>query len=224
MPSRANIGLPKVKGGIFMEAKFKVNTRKELVEAISRNTESKAEYLGAPSMAYKIDEFTVTKDGTVVSDDDHALKVLIEALGLEGIQYEPVEHETRTHSISLPMLEPEALTNLRAMIDAKAELLKQALGTDDIPVIANYEESKISFPWFPEMGPDEVNAYTLLLTKMADVAKARKRVTAKPHEIENAKYSFRCFLLSLGFIGDEYKGARKVLLRNLEGSAAFKNK
>ncbi|HQH66565.1 MAG TPA: virulence protein, partial [Clostridia bacterium] len=33
----------------------------------------------------------------------------------------------------------------------------------------------------------------------------------------------RCFLLRLGFIGDEYKAARKILLRNLSGSGAFKS-
>lgn len=43
---------------------------------------------------------------------------------------------------------------------------------------------------------------------------------AKP--VENDKYAFRCFLLRLGFIGDEYKADRKLLLRNLSGSAAFK--
>jgi hypothetical protein len=32
----------------------------------------------------------------------------------------------------------------------------------------------------------------------------------------------RCFLLALGFIGDEYKTARKILLSKLEGSGAFK--
>ena len=32
-----------------------------------------------------------------------------------------------------------------------------------------------------------------------------------------------CFLLRLGFIGDEYKVARKILLRNFTGSSAFKS-
>jgi hypothetical protein len=45
----------------------------------------------------------------------------------------------------------------------------------------------------------------------------------KQREVENPKYSFRCFLLGLGFIGDEYKAARKILLKNLDGSAAFKS-
>jgi hypothetical protein len=48
-------------------------------------------------------------------------------------------------------------------------------------------------------------------------------VTAKEKETDNEKYAFRCFLLRLGFIGDEYKETRRVLLRNLTGSAAFRS-
>ena len=47
-------------------------------------------------------------------------------------------------------------------------------------------------------------------------------VTAKEKETDNPKYAFRCFLLRLGFIGDEYKADRKILLRNLSGSSAFR--
>ena len=50
-----------------------------------------------------------------------------------------------------------------------------------------------------------------------------KRVTAKEKPVDNDKYAFRCFLLRLGFIGDEYKTDRKVLLQNLSGSTAFRN-
>ena len=32
----------------------------------------------------------------------------------------------------------------------------------------------------------------------------------------------RCWLLSLGFIGDEYKTARKILISKLEGSSSYK--
>ena len=35
-------------------------------------------------------------------------------------------------------------------------------------------------------------------------------------------FLLRCFLLRLGFIGAEYKAARKILLKNLNGSSAFK--
>jgi hypothetical protein len=42
-------------------------------------------------------------------------------------------------------------------------------------------------------------------------------------KVDNEKYAFRCFLLRLGFIGAEYKTDRKILLKNLTGSSAFKN-
>ncbi|MBI1292603.1 hypothetical protein GC173_15405 [bacterium] len=38
----------------------------------------------------------------------------------------------------------------------------------------------------------------------------------------SAKYDFRCFLLRLGLIGDEFKTARLHLLANLPGDAAFR--
>ena len=55
------------------------------------------------------------------------------------------------------------------------------------------------------------------------MARTQKRVTAKEKEVDNERYAFRCFLLRLGFIGAEYKEERKILLRNLTGSSAFKN-
>lgn len=55
------------------------------------------------------------------------------------------------------------------------------------------------------------------------MARNQKRVTAKEKETDNNKYAFRCFLLRLGFIGAEFKDERKILLRKLTGSSAFKN-
>ena len=54
------------------------------------------------------------------------------------------------------------------------------------------------------------------------MAKSQKRVTAKEKPVDNDKYAFRCFLLRLGFIGDEYRTDRKILLQNLTGSGSFK--
>lgn len=55
------------------------------------------------------------------------------------------------------------------------------------------------------------------------MTKVQKRITAKEKETDNDKYAFRCFLLRLGFIGESYKQERKILLRNLSGSSAFKS-
>ncbi len=115
-----------------------------------------------------------------------------------------------------------ALQNLKRLVESKATLIKKALGADSLEI--ELADELIRFPWFeciPE--PEVINATTRLIEKMLDAAKSHKRVTAKEKETDNEKYAFRCFLLRLGFIGDEYKETRRVLLRNLTGSAAFRS-
>ena len=63
----------------------------------------------------------------------------------------------------------------------------------------------------------------MLVEKLCAAAMQQKRVTAKVKSVENEKFAFRVFLIRLGFVGDEYKAARKILLKNLSGNSAFKN-
>ena len=114
------------------------------------------------------------------------------------------------------------LENLKALITAKGSLIKKALGVDDLPL--EVTDTKVSFPWFPATPtPDEMNAYDAFICKLCEMARNQKRVNAAEKNTDNEKYAFRCFLLRLGFIGAEYKTARKILLKNLSGSSAFKS-
>ena len=138
-----------------------------------------------------------------------------------------VEPDTNTYNfcIELPeeTLPDAARVNLDRIIERKGNLLRKALGTDAL----SYEvtDGKIRFPWFHISGsPEEVTTYTQLITALAEMAKNSKRITAKERTVCNEKYAFRCFLLRLGFIGDAYKVARKVLLKNLDGNSAFRDK
>ena len=93
---------------------------------------------------------------------------------------------------------------------------------ESLPVEADAE--KVSFPWFADgQDGDAAKAYTHFITALCDMARKQKRVTAKERPADNEKYAFRCFLLRLGFIGEEYKGERKVLLKNLSGNGSFKS-
>ena len=115
-----------------------------------------------------------------------------------------------------------ALENLRKLVDAKGSLIKKALAVDSLPIETDGE--KVSFPWFAEgQDSESVKAYTHFITALCDMARNQKRITAKEKPADNEKYAFRCFLLRLGFIGAEYKVERKILLKNLSGSSAFKN-
>lgn len=114
-----------------------------------------------------------------------------------------------------------ALDNLERLVESKSSLIKKALGAEMLEL--EITDDKVGFPWFGDgTDPDSVKAYTHFVTALCEMARVQKRVTAKEKETDNDKYAFRCFLLRLGFIGAAYKEERKILLRNLTGSAAFK--
>lgn len=114
-----------------------------------------------------------------------------------------------------------ALENLQRLVEAKTALIKKALAVESLPI--EVTEERVSFPWFAEVEGDSAQAYSHFITALCDMARNQKRVTAKEKDADNEKYAFRCFLLRLGFIGEEYKADRKILLKNLTGSSAFKN-
>ena len=112
--------------------------------------------------------------------------------------------------------------NLTKLLDAKGGLIKKALGISELPI--EVLEEKAAFPWFGELPDnDAVQAYTHFISALCQMSKNAKRVTVTEKAVDNEKYAFRCFLLRLGFIGAEYKTERKILLKNLTGSSAFKN-
>ena len=210
--------------------------RKRLVTTLSTLTGVKAKYLGMPSMAYEVGDFIIDKDGTLEltgKADSEEIESVAEHLLSEG--FTPMEETKGTEAaqtadsgmfglcISMPRnsFTDTALENVKAIIQVKGELIRHALRLDDLPIKISKEE--VSFPWFEEMpSPEEVQAYTHFISALCEMARNQKRITVKEKEVENEKYAFRCFLLRLGFIGEEYKEERKILLRNLTGSSAFK--
>ncbi len=218
--------------------------RKLLAEHIAMFMGIEKKYLGAPTFAYQIGCFTVSKDGVVSFKDrsyNNDLDELMAVLAAQGFHTEdsisksPVQQysaegpaptgATATDRLTIQMpaasFTPEALNNLHSLIAAKGKLLRKALGVDLLPI--QMEADTVSFPWFGgEATGEEVKAYTHLITALCDMARNQKRITARERDTDNDKYAFRCFLLRLGFIGAEYKEERKILLRNLTGNGAFK--
>lgn len=138
---------------------------------------------------------------------------------------EPAEKHTDEEPtglcISLP-LDKVNVGNLTCLLEAKGKLIRKALGI--ITTAFEINEDSISFPWWDTIpSPEEVNAYSRFIGKLCAMTTTQKRISRTEKEVDNEKYAFRCFLLRLGFIGDEYKAGRKILLRNLTGSSAFKS-
>ena len=68
----------------------------------------------------------------------------------------------------------------------------------------------------------ELKAYIQLCLAMSEMAKSMKYASPRPQQTENEKYAMRCWMLRLGFIGDEFKTARDILLKNMDGNAAWR--
>jgi hypothetical protein len=116
----------------------------------------------------------------------------------------------------------ETIGNLELLVASKATLIKCAIGAKELPI--ERTEGILRFPWFKGgLSAEAVSAYSRFIGALCAVAKEAKRVIAKDKPTENQKFAFRVFLVRLGFVGDEYKQARKILLANLPGNSAFKN-
>lgn len=212
--------------------------RKALVAAIGEILEIQPVYQGVPSFAYTIGDFEVDKHGNLIVAEATAARVvdnLLEDLRLRGFTYVKEEIQTEnqiqtdTENDDVLIIEmpkegftDEAVTNLQNLIKSKGELIKKALGIEALPV--KMSEDSISFPWFKaDAEPEAIQAYTQFIAAICEMAKTQKRIAATAKAVDNEKYAFRCFLLRLGFIGEDYKITRKILLSKLSGSAAFKS-
>ena len=225
--------------------------RKRLADYISGFMGTDKKYLGAPTFAYQIGYLTVSKDGAVSFEDrgyNSDIDALMGELENQGFHTEdtiakadstepaaaPVEAEESSAeakcgpqgpsvglTVAIP-LDKVQVDNLNRILAAKGVLIRKALSVENLPVEVGHDT--VSFPWFSELPePDAAKAYTHLISALCEMSVNQKRITAKEKVTNNDKYTFRCFLLRLGFIGAEFKAERKILLRNLSGNSAFKS-
>ena len=196
--------------------------RKRLVKTISSYTGCDAKYLGVPSCAYRVDCFKIDREGALSFDDSTDSEMVGELFDLlrnEGFEAEPGD---MTISVPVEFDRPQTYEKLTALISSKQTLIRRAIGVDELPV--ELTDKGFDFPWFgANATPAEQLAYRQFVAALVKTAAQLKRVNPTEREVENGKYTFRCFLLRLGFIGDDFKQSRKILLSNFEGSSSYKS-
>ena len=69
----------------------------------------------------------------------------------------------------------------------------------------------------------QLKSYIQLCLALSQMAKEVRTASPTPQQNENPKYAMRTWLLRLGFIGDEFKTARDLLTKRLDGDAAFRS-
>ena len=210
---------------MIIEFQLTGEKRKELVNTVSEIIGIPAEYQFMPTCAYKIGDFyTVTKEGNLeISDsaDGKEVEMLIDKLVHRGYDV-PLDEEKNGLTVEIPLelVDESTIDRLRKIVENKGELFKAVFKTDNLEIVV--EANKVCFPWFTLENDDDTDAYCTFISMLCEFAKNQKRINNKPETTDNPKYTMRCYLLRLGMIGAEYKSTRKVLLRNLSGSSAFR--
>ncbi len=198
--------------------------RKKLVRAVSEIIGCHAEYQYMPTCSYTIGEhYTVTKDGMLIISDDVDEKEVRNLLSrLEERGYSATADNTKL-TVQMPrdFLDERTLNRIRRILENKGELFKAAFQTDSLEI--EVTEKSVAFPWFTVEQDGDADAYCTFISMLCEFAKNLNRINSKPDTSDNPKYAMRCFLLRLGMIGTDYKPARKVLLRCLTGSSAFRH-
>ena len=202
--------------------------RKKLAMRIAEYEGCQTQYLGAPTFAYAAGRCKVLKDGTVETEnEDSALLTFLEGLGgvTEPTETDSAETEDAVRiSICLPAhdMSERQIQNVFDMVESKKTLIKKAVGADELPI--TLEDGKLCFDWFStESTPEERQAYMALLCGIRSLAMTLHRVNRRETEVPNEKYAFRCFLLRLGMVGNDSTAQRKILLKNLSGSSAWRD-
>lgn len=158
-----------------------------------------------PGEAEQPDETTAAGNGTEAEDRS-------DAATLDGL------------TVSLPKesFTEAALDNLDRLLESKGSLIRKAFGIEEAAYTLT--DDRLTFAWLTgDITPEKAKACRDFIGRLCEIAKRQKRVTARVRAVTNEKYAFRCFLLRLGLIGAEYKTTRKILLRNLSGSAAWRD-
>lgn len=137
-----------------MEIKYCVKGKqiKVLVMAITDITGEERIYKGPPTYAYEFEWFTVDRDGTLLIDEmanGEIVEQLIKKLSdtgftgeqngfsgeIEYLDEEPQKSEQCENvclTVKLP-LDSVSINKLNALLDIKGDLIKKALGVDELP-------------------------------------------------------------------------------------------
>lgn len=116
-------------------------------------------------------------------------------------------------------------TNLENLYESKGELFQKALG---IPItqVADSSQGKksgiISFPYFKStLHKKELLSDIQFAQTISSFVENNRTVSQKKNESQNDKFIMRTWLVRAGMVGEEYKFARKMLTKNLEGNSAW---
>jgi len=128
-------------------------------------------------------------------------------------------------------IDARATRNLEALLAKQAELLARVFGRSIDRLGFQrvkgepFGKGAIAISLAATLHTGELAAAIVLALAIVERALTARAASSKPRPFDatGARYDFRCFLLRLGLIGEEFRDAREQLLKRLPGSAAWKS-
>lgn len=160
-------------------------------------------------------------DGYVISYpvEHHTVRSLVNLINLVYTRASLLNKALNTHF----RVDPSVIEDLKELPEgATLGDLIYTVGEDGIEGLEITDE-KVSFGPMPDANAERGKAFMNLTSMMNKQAIDSKRIQAKEINDESEKYALRIWLIRLGMNGPEFKETRKVLMANLNGSAAFRN-
>ncbi|MGV9196399.1 hypothetical protein ACTOVL_04230 [Arcanobacterium canis] len=216
---------------------FNVTTKAKL-QSLARDIAHFAEQPPVPGKegelhAYRIGKTTVYPKGIVcwgADMDTGDIRYTIGYLRGEGLEATEITEfpvtatiEGGTITLERPWWAEQHLANINRQIQAKAHLLATVLDLPQEQLTPTLDGGKLIFNWLPEdSGEIEAGAFTQLICGIYAHGATSRKLASENKTSGSQKFAMRCWLIRLGFNGPEYKQLRAILMRNLEGSAAWK--
>ena len=88
-----------------------------------------------------------------------------------------------------------------------------------------FQKGTVEFRAFNgELHAGKIKAYIQFCLAVAHQALTQKKASSRKTETDNEKYAFRCWMLRLGLIGEEFKTCRFHFLKYLTGNSAWRSR
>ena len=202
-----------------------IETLQEIIREI-RKAGALVNYIGAK-------DFTPQTIRNLVNNIASKEDLLIRALNVHSGRLGQYCRKTNQRFLNeLNEKKPETMTQLKAIWYNKDENLVEELSfghyDDSRYTICNlhalFTKGTIEFRIFNStLHAGEIKAAIQFCLALTHQALTTKKAIYRPTVSNNEKYTFRCWLLRLNLIGDEFKTCRHHLLKNLEGNSAWRN-
>ena len=133
-----------------------------------------------------------------------------------------ISRMTRSEFLHVPDILIERLKeHLPETVEEFIELLDDARALEELDGF-DFHDGKLTMSFsFAPTEPERWTTYAGLITRLLEAAKGAHFFIANKKAVENEKYLARAFLLRLGYVGNDSKAERHLLLDHLSGSSAF---